>query len=278
MPPRRIREAIPPPEERGSGERGSGVEDNGAALNVPVVPINNGAAINAPVAPIVGANNAPAAGGVPEPQVVINLEGFMQSFQGLIQTMQQQIVQQPALAPRLEMPALDRFMKLAPPYFKGESRPEVAEFWLSEIEKKFRAMRCPEEEKVNLAAYVLQDHADVWWKAKMRTTFVGYDDYVPWEEFLEAFRANYFPEHVRDAKEQEFLSLVQGNMTVAEYEAKFSALGQYASHIFDDPRRKVKKFVGGLRSSVRRYVATQDPGTYTTALRLAHLAEHENTR
>jgi hypothetical protein len=67
-------------------------------------------------------------------------------------------------------------------------------------------------------------------------------------------------------------------MTVAAYEAKFSQLGRYAPHIYNDERCRVKKFVDGLKSQIRRYVATQDPTAFATALRLAHLSEQENNR
>ena len=51
--------------------------------------------------------------------------------------------------------SLDRFLRLTPPYFKGESEPDAVDFWIAEVEKKFRVMDCPEEEKVKLATYVL---------------------------------------------------------------------------------------------------------------------------
>ncbi|MQM20314.1 hypothetical protein Taro_053331 [Colocasia esculenta] len=61
---------------------------------------------------------------------------------------------------------------------------------------------------------------------------------------------------LQDKMEQEFLSLTQGCMTVLEYEAKLSKLSKYAPHIVADERRKVKKFVMGLRPSLgSRFVA-----------------------
>ena len=133
-------------------------------------------------------------------------------------------------------------------------------------------MRCPEEEKVNLAVYMLQERADCWWQSLQRSIFSEREDFISWEEFLEVFKGKYFFEHVKELKEREFADLVQGALTVAEYEAKFSALGRYAPHIFDNPHRKLRKFVDDLRSSIRRYVATNDPETFTKALRVAHLA------
>ena len=50
---------------------------------------------------------------------------------------------------------MDKFLRLAPPSFKGESDPEIVDVWLNELEKKFKVMRCPDEDKVNLAAYMI---------------------------------------------------------------------------------------------------------------------------
>ena len=65
---------------------------------------------------------------------------------------------------------------------------------------------------------------------------------------------------------------------MADYEVRFSTLGRYAPHIFDNPCRKLKKFMDGLKDNIRRYVATNDPETFTKALRIAHLAEIENDK
>ena len=51
---------------------------------------------------------------------------------------------------------MERFRRMAPPSFKGESQPLVAESWLRETEKIFRAIRCSEEDKTSLATYMLQ--------------------------------------------------------------------------------------------------------------------------
>ena len=50
---------------------------------------------------------------------------------------------------------------------------------------------------------------------------------------------------------------------MADYEARFSALGRYAPHIFDNLHRKLKKIIDGLGDNIRRYVATNDHETFT---------------
>ncbi|MQL80489.1 hypothetical protein Taro_012935, partial [Colocasia esculenta] len=68
---------------------------------------------------------------------------------------------------------MERFKRMSPPSFKGESDPLLAESWLSEIEKIFRAIRCADDNRVTLATYMLQERADVWWSSLLRTRFEG---------------------------------------------------------------------------------------------------------
>ncbi|MQL84530.1 hypothetical protein Taro_017027 [Colocasia esculenta] len=52
---------------------------------------------------------------------------------------------------------VERFKRMAPPSFKGESQPLLTESWMWEVEKIFRAIRCAKEDKVSLATYMLQE-------------------------------------------------------------------------------------------------------------------------
>ena len=63
-----------------------------------------------------------------------------------------------------------------------------------------------------------------------------------------------------------------------EYEWKFSSLGRYAPHIFDDPRQKLKRFVGRLRSNIRHFVVASDLETFARTVRISHLIEEERGR
>ncbi|MQL75183.1 hypothetical protein Taro_007552, partial [Colocasia esculenta] len=91
----------------------------------------------------------------------------------------------------------------------------------------------------------------------------------------EALRAKFVPEHVQDRMEQEFLSLAQCSMTVLEYEARFYELSKYAPHIVADERRKTKKFVMGLKPSLRTRLVAFDHRTLDETLSAACRQEGE---
>ncbi|MQL91262.1 hypothetical protein Taro_023872 [Colocasia esculenta] len=50
---------------------------------------------------------------------------------------------------------MERFKRTAPPSFKGESQPLLAESWMRVVEKIFRAIKWAEEDKVSLVTYML---------------------------------------------------------------------------------------------------------------------------
>ncbi|MQL90993.1 hypothetical protein Taro_023597 [Colocasia esculenta] len=164
---------------------------------------------------------------------------------------------------------MERFKRLLPPSFKGESDPLLAESWMREIEKIFRAIRCADEDKVTLTTYMLQERADVWWASLLRTRFEDGAINVAWDELVRLFRAKFVPELIQDRMEQEFLSLAQGSMTVVEYEARFSKLSKYESHIVADERRKTKMIMMGLKPSLRTRLVAFDHRTLDEALSAA---------
>ncbi|MQM00946.1 hypothetical protein Taro_033689 [Colocasia esculenta] len=126
-----------------------------------------------------------------------------------------------------------------------------------------------------LAQLEAQERADVWWASLLRTRFEDDAIEVAWDEFVRLFRAKFTPEHIHDRMEQEFLSLTQGPMTVLEYEARFAELSKYAPHIVIDERRKAKKFVMGLRPSLRMRLVAVDHRTLDEALNVACRQEGE---
>ncbi|MCI85751.1 pol polyprotein, partial [Trifolium medium] len=53
---------------------------------------------------------------------------------------------------------------------------------------------------------------------------------IGWEVFKREFLRKYFPADVKNKRVIEFMELKQGNMSVAEYSAKFEALCVFSPH------------------------------------------------
>ncbi|KAK2359561.1 hypothetical protein QL285_084922 [Trifolium repens] len=153
---------------------------------------------------------------------------------------------------------LDRFRRNNPPTFKGMHDPEGAQDWMQEIERIFRAMVCTDEQKVRLETHMLVGEAGDWWdNARQRLEVAG--TVITWAVFKGEFLGKYFPEEVRARKEVEFLELKQGNMTVAEYAAKFGVLIKFSPYynVVDAEISKCIKFENGLRPEIKQFIRCQ---------------------
>ena len=157
---------------------------------------------------------------VSPPPLVVDFGAIMQ---GLVQVMQTQANAHAALQAQVQAQArvpskivqrvvegpsvLEHFRRLNPPYFKGESQPIIAKHWLRSIEKIFWTIRCEEDEKVNLATFMLEERADVWWSAMLQNLHEDGTIEATSGDFIQLFKSKYISEHVQDKMEQNFLSL-----------------------------------------------------------------------
>ncbi|MQL82700.1 hypothetical protein Taro_015170 [Colocasia esculenta] len=121
--------------------------------------------------------------------------------------------------------------------------------------------------------WIMEYSCKVWCKPCRRRLILRQHSRHSWR--LRLYQAKFVPEHIHDRMEQEFLSLAQGSMTVLEYEARFSELSKYAPHIVAYERKKTKKFVMGLKPSLRTRLVAFDHRTLEEALSVAYRQEGE---
>lgn len=76
-------------------------------------------------------------------------------------------------------------------------------------------------------------------------------------------------------KALDFLQLVQGSMTVAQYEAKFTSLSRYAPYLISTEPAKAKKFENGLRMNIRSQVSILKLQTYDEVVDRAAIAKRD---
>ncbi|XP_057432719.1 uncharacterized protein LOC130725517 [Lotus japonicus] len=150
---------------------------------------------------------------------------------------------------------LNDFKRQDPPKFAGGFDPEVADSWLQELEKIFAFLHTAEATKVDYAAYLLTGEAEYWWRgAKAMMEADGRA--ITWVVFRRAFLDKYFPASVKMVKEEEFLRLRQGSMSVAEYAVKLEALAKHFRFFHDqmDEDYMCGRFTLGLNYELQRAV------------------------
>ncbi|RVW89330.1 Transposon Ty3-I Gag-Pol polyprotein [Vitis vinifera] len=146
-----------------------------------------------------------------------------------------------------QMEAMKRFMVMQPPSFNGEPSAEAAEHWLRRMRRILVGLDIPEERRVGLAAYMLVDKADFWWESMKRV----YDtEVMTWEEFERIFLGKYFGEVAKHAKRMEFEHLIQGTMSVLEYESRFSELSRFALGMISEEGEKARRIL--RRQQIRK--------------------------
>ncbi|KAA0042135.1 gag protease polyprotein [Cucumis melo var. makuwa] len=129
------------------------------------------------------------------------------------------------------------FRKYNPTTFDGSLEdPTKAQMWLSSLETIFRYMKCPEDQKVQCAVFMLTDRGTAWWETteRMLGGDVGDDD-----------------------------------RTVKQYDAEFDMLSRFAPEMIATETARTDKFVRGLKLDIQGLVRAFRPATYADALRLA---------
>ena len=144
---------------------------------------------------------------------------------------------------------LQRFMTHHPLTFTRGGDPMVADHWFMQVEKVLEAMEITSDTtRIRLATFQLEGEAQVWlnWAKNSRDL-----EAMTWAKFQELFMGKYFPDTVRHAKDQEFLELKQGMMTVMDYVARFMELARFSDDNVATDMAKVRRFENGLKLSIR---------------------------
>ncbi|KAF6164453.1 hypothetical protein GIB67_025279 [Kingdonia uniflora] len=133
--------------------------------------------------------------------------------------------------------------------FVGLPDPKIAEDWMKQVEKIFKNMGCPDEEKVECTTFHMKNEAWNWWEMTERNH--GLMPPMTLAEFKVKFFERYFSQSFRHQMTTEFYQLTQDKMAVSQYEARFTELSRYAPAVVADEESRVVKFIEGLISPIR---------------------------
>ncbi|XP_074327718.1 uncharacterized protein LOC141665632 [Apium graveolens] len=172
----------------------------------------------------------------------------------------------PQLPPVVPVVTFKQFQSVKPPKFEGTVDSTKARTSLKEIEKSFALVKVEEDQKTIFASYFLEGETNYWWEC--RKALEG-EDIVTWDRFKELFLEKYFPHYVKNWMEIKFLELKQGNMSVTEYEAKFTKLARFVLEQVDTEEKRAQRFQQGLQPWIRSRVAVFELTTYTAVVQKA---------
>jgi hypothetical protein len=133
--------------------------------------------------------------------------------------------------------------------YMGEQDAEIAGRWIRKVEKTMIQISIPEGLRVNCATQLLFDRAMTWWETVQlrRAT-----ETLTWSDFKTEFKNQFYSRYHCKVKEQEFLALRQGDMSVLEYERRFHDLSLFAPHYVPTEEHMIEKLRDGLRQNLRQ--------------------------
>ncbi|XP_059645160.1 uncharacterized protein LOC132286788 [Cornus florida] len=168
---------------------------------------------------------------------------------------------------------ISRFMKLMPTMFEGGPDPMVVEDWFDQVKKYLLTIGVSNNHlKIILATYNFFKDAMLWWKSVTNRHDV---ETMDWDTYKELFYDKYFPIIERWELQREFDLLIQGTMTVTEYENKFTFLSRFTPNLVRDEANMIQKFVFGLHYSIRPALTAQNLKVYIEAIERALMIEAE---
>ncbi|XP_075497325.1 uncharacterized protein LOC142534372 [Primulina tabacum] len=147
---------------------------------------------------------------------------------------------------RLEA-AYERFRKMDPEDFHGTTDPFIAEGWIIYLEVIFRYMEMADADQVRCTIYLLKDKSSLWWEGAERGVNMVT---MTWEEFKRVFYAKYFTSDVRSRLKRDFMSLRQGDWSVADFVQKFDRGCHFVPLIANDAAEKLRHFLDDLRPTI----------------------------
>ncbi|GAB2285598.1 hypothetical protein Dimus_020042, partial [Dionaea muscipula] len=163
---------------------------------------------------------------------------------------------------------IDKFLRMNPPKFYGSPDALEAEDWMLGMENILEVFECTEAQKVMMAGYMMQGPAEHWWRS-VKSEYCGRGEELNWTKFLSEFNQKYYTHHIRTQKKLELLQLRQGNMTIPQYEAKFTELTRFAPELLASEEDKVMLFLNGMDGDLQVLVRGHDCRTLVELVRKA---------
>ena len=104
-----------------------------------------------------------------------------------------------------------------------------------------------------------------------------YPDGISWDQFQQGFTDRFFPQSHKDSKIEEFFRLEQKNLSVSEYEKRFSELVRLVPYIQADEVLKCKRFLSGLQHRIRVRLSVVPQNRFGDLVEVALRVEQSTT-
>ncbi|XP_073137131.1 uncharacterized protein [Henckelia pumila] len=136
----------------------------------------------------------------------------------------------------------------------------------------FEFMQITDADRLRCATYMFRDDARAWWNGAKEALNLTT---LTWNGFKDVFYGKYFTVSTRTRLAREFLEIIQGNMSIAEYVKKFERGIYFVPMISGDLAEELKHFKEGLNASIRKDVRIIGAKYYKDVVDQAMLSEKD---
>ncbi|XP_073057361.1 uncharacterized protein [Primulina eburnea] len=162
-------------------------------------------------------------------------------------------------APRPQYDIYDQFRRLGLKEFSGPTDPCAAEAWIRALQVQFHYFNMGDADRVRCATYRFRDDASLRWEGAEHGINLATPTLAL---FKEMFYEKYFTADVRGRLKREFMTLRQGETSIAEFVRKFDRGCHFVPLIARDAADKLRHFLDGLLPTISRDVMMMHPLDY----------------
>jgi hypothetical protein len=169
---------------------------------------------------------------------------------------------------------MNDFQRTQPPKFSFATDLLESDDWLRTMDKKLEIARVDEQDKVPFATHYLEGPANIWWDNLRDMRFEGL--VVTWTEFRESFHKAHIPASLMKIKQQEFLALTQGHLSINEYLTNFNNLARCAHDDTNTDEKKKDRFLHGMHQALKTQLSVLKFPDFQAMVNIALIAEKEH--
>lgn len=108
----------------------------------------------------------------------------------------------------------------------------------------------------------------------MEATYLPIPDLLVWEAFRKAFCKKFILNHIWVQKLTEFEQLIEGAMTVHQYEFRFNQLSRFVGPLIAAPKVRIRHFIRGLKPHIRNDVLAIKLLTFEENMKKTFFSKH----
>ena len=148
---------------------------------------------------------------------------------------------------------------------------------MENLEDIYATLKYTKERRVKFAVFQLEGAARAQWRIVDQKWTLENTPCI-WKNFLTEFKSKFIIILAQEKKEEEFINLKQGNMTVACYEAMFAKLSTYAPDMVRTEESCKRRFIQGLTPEIQNKMVTARLDSYVEAVEISLRVEDSLAR